>query len=243
MHSECLNTLTTLFLLIALEIVLGVDNIVVISLLVARLPEKIRQQARITGLLFALFFRLGFVAGAFYLVKLTTPLFGHFSVRDFIFLAGGCFLFWKACRELYLMIECKEPALPAYAVKKIITMAIVQIVMLDILFSIDSVITAVGLTTHLSTIFIAVIFSFSALLFYVGPVGEFILRHVSLKILALSFLVMIGVSLVMEGLGHPLHRKILYFSMSFAFLVEVLQMRYHKKRMQHKPAISQELPQ
>ena len=238
-----IHAFATLFLLIGLEIILGVDNIVVISLLVARLPEKIRQQVRITGLLFALLFRLGFVAGAFYLVKLTTPLFGHFSVRDFILLAGGGFLFWKACRELYVMIECKDHAAPAYAVKKIITMAIVQIVMLDILFSIDSVITAVGLTTHLATIFIAVIFSFSALLFYVGPVGEFILRHLSLKILALSFLLMIGASLVMEGLGHPLPRNILYFSMSFAFVVEVLQMRYHKKRTQHAPVISQELAQ
>lgn len=229
-----INTLPTLFLLLGLEIILGVDNIVVISLLVAHLPKNIRQRARVTGLLFALLFRLGFIAGVFYLVKLTKPIISHFSVRDLVLIGGGCFLLWKACRELYFLIELKEKETHSYSIKKVFSAAIIQIVMLDILFSIDSVITAVGLTSYLTTIFVAVILSFTALLFYVEPVGEFILSRLSLKVLALSFLVMIALSLILEGMGHPLHKDILYLSMSFAFVVELLQIRYHNNKKRKK---------
>lgn len=236
-----IHVITTLLLLIGLEVILGVDNIVVISLLVARLPKGIRQKARVTGLLFALLFRLCFIAGAFYLVKLTVPLVWHFSVRDIVLLGGGCFLLWKACRELYVMIEIKEKLSQPLPVKKAFTSSIMQIVMLDILFSIDSVITAVGLTSYLIIIFIAVIFSFIALLFYVGPIGDFILSRLSLKVLAFTFLIMIGVSLIMEGLGYPIHKDFLYLSMSFAFLVELFQIRYHrnKKRARQQVKASQ----
>lgn len=220
------NSLATLALLIGLELVLGIDNILVISLVVSRLPEAQRAKARILGLVLAMVLRLVFVAGAFWLVQLTTPVLLGLSVKDLILLAGGLFLLWKAVREIHHVVELKEDHGPVVAAKSAISAAIFQIVMLDIVFSIDSVITAVGLTQNLVIIAFAVIVSFGGLLFYAGPIGEFILKHPALKILALSFLVTIGVTLCLEGMHKHVDKGYIYLPMGFALVVELLQMRY-----------------
>ncbi len=221
------DALATLALLIGLELVLGIDNILVISLVVDRLPEAARQKARVIGLLLALVLRLVFVGGAFLLVQMTDPVFLGLSLKDLILLAGGLFLMWKAVREIHNIVELKEDhAGASVAAKGAFSAAILQIVLLDVVFSVDSVITAVGLTQNLLIIAFAVIVSFGGLLLYAGPIGEFILRHPALKILALSFLVTIGVTLVLEGMGQHVEKGYIYLPMGFALLVELLQMRY-----------------
>ncbi len=221
------NALATLVLLIGLELVLGIDNILVISLVVSRLPTALRKRARLIGLALALVMRLIFVAFAFQLVHLTDPVFLTYSIKDFILLAGGLFLIYKAVREVHHVIELKDEE-PKIAAKDVISAAITQIVLLDIVFSVDSVITAVGLTSNLITISLAVIVSFIGLLFYAGPIGEFILKHPGLKILALAFLVTIGATLVLEGMHKHVDKGYIYLPMGFALLVELLQMRYVK---------------
>ena len=199
-------------------------------MLVASLPEEVRQRARMIGLFFALLFRLLLVSGVFYLVKLTPPLVGHFSLRELIFLVGGIFLMGKAGKELYSMIEKKELKNSFCCKKKLLAFVIIQIVILDLLFSVDSVITAVGLTRHLMIVVIAVIASFIVVLWYAGPLGEFIIRHPSLKIIALSFIFIIGGNLVAEGFEYNLPQEWIYVAMAFACIVEFLQMRYRRNQ-------------
>ncbi len=225
-----LNTLGILFLLIGLEIVLGVDNLLIISLLIDPLAPKERQRARVIGLLLALLFRIGFVIGAFWLSTLTKPFIGHFSVRDLFLFLGGIFLIGKASQELVSLVGAKKEEARFFSNKKAFVLFVTQIVLLDLLFSIDSVITAVGLTSHLATILIAVVFSFALLLWYVGPVGEFILDNPSLKILALSFLVLIGFAFISDACGFTINNTVIYSAGAFAFAVELLQARYRKQR-------------
>ncbi|MDD5199380.1 MAG: TerC family protein [Terrimicrobiaceae bacterium] len=222
------GSLVTLALLVGLELVLGIDNILVISLVVSRLPPAARKRARLTGLAIALLMRLVFVAFAFRLVHLTDPIFYAFSIKDLVLFTGGLFLIYKAVVEIHHVIELKEEEGSGFAVKNAVPAAIAQIVLLDIVFSVDSVITAVGLTQNLLIIALAVIVSFVGLLFYAGPIGEFILRHPTLKILALAFLVTIGVTLCLEGMHKHVERGYIYLPMGFALLVELLQMRYFR---------------
>jgi predicted tellurium resistance membrane protein TerC len=241
------SALATLALLIGLELVLGIDNILVISLVVSRLPEIERKRARLLGLAIALIMRLIFVAFAFTLVHLTEPILyipsvhdlvqrlgGHpvphpffhtFSIKDLVLLIGGLFLIYKSVIEINHVVNLKDEG-PHISAKNAVSAAILQIVLLDIVFSVDSVITAVGLTQNLLTISLAVILSFVGLLFYAGPIGEFILRHTALKILALAFLVTIGVTLCLEGMHKEVDKGYIYLPMGFALLVELLQMRY-----------------
>lgn len=223
------HSLATLALLIGLELVLGIDNILVISLVVARLPEQQRRMVRLVGLAIAMLFRLVFVAFAFKLVHLTDPVLLHLSIKDIVLLAGGLFLIWKAVKEIHHIVELKDEGVEV-AARDAVLSAIVQIVMLDIVFSVDSVITAVGLTPNLIVIALAVIVSFVGLLFYAGPIGEFILRHPALKILALAFLVTIGVTLCLEGMHKHVDKAYIYLPMGFALVVEMLQMRYSANR-------------
>jgi len=236
--------MATLALLVGLELVLGIDNILVISLVVARLPEKERRRARIIGLAIALLMRLIFVAFAFALVHLTDPVVrlgkvvdGHaafeLSIRDIVLLLGGLFLLYKAVKEIHHVVELKDEG-PHISAKNAVSSAIFQIVLLDIVFSVDSVITAVGLTNNQLVISVAVIVSFVGLLFYAGPIGEFILRNPALKILALSFLVTIGATLCVEGLGHHVDKGYIYLPMGFALAVQLLQMRFHRNESRLK---------
>lgn len=224
-----------LSVLVGLELVLGIDNILVISLVVEPLPFHLRQRARQIGLLIALLLRIFFIAGVVSLVRLTTPCMGSFSVRDLFLLSGGLFLLAKGVFELYDMLFAKEKHDAKHAVgKNALAAAVIQITMLDLLFSIDSVITAVGLTRHLSIIVAAVILSFLAVLCYAGPLGEFILKYPSLKILALTFLVMIGASLMLQGLHYRFAEEGIYIAIVFAVVVELLQMLYQKNHQSSK---------
>jgi predicted tellurium resistance membrane protein TerC len=225
------DALGLLVLLIGLELVLGVDNVLVIAIFVGRLPAERRQKARLAGLSLALVARIIMLAVVVTLAGLTRPVVANLSVRDLILLAGGLFLIYKAVREIHHTIEFKDEDQHQENGKtggfaSIIT----QIVLLDIVFSIDSVITAVGLTSHLGIIVTAVVLSFVGILFFSGPIGEFILKHPALKILALSFLITIGVTIFMEGLHKHVPKAYIYLPMGFALMVEILQMRYEQNR-------------
>lgn len=230
------DALALLALLIGLELVLGVDNVLVIAIFVARLPEEKRKTARIMGLALAMVARLIMLAIVVVLAGLTHPLFWNLSVRDLILLAGGMFLLYKAVKEIHHTISGEDEHAGGPAGGSGTYAAIIaQIVLLDIVFSVDSVITAVGLTSELWIIVTAVVLSFIGILFYAGPIGEFIMRHPALKILALSFLITIGITIFMEGLHKHVPKAYIYLPMGFALFVEILQMRYeHNRRLRQK---------
>ena len=226
------NDLLTLVLLIGLELVLGIDNVLLISIVTGRLPESQRPLARRIALGLAFILRVGFVLGAAALVQMTTPVLGRFSLKDLILIAGGGFLIFKAVREIHHTVEHKDEA-GAHDAPKVMasfTGAVTQLVLLDIVFSIDSVITAVGLTDHVWVIICAVLVSFIIVLAFAPAVSNFVESNPAMKILALAFLVTIGVTLFIEGLGHEVPKGYIYLPMGFALAVELLQMRFHSKR-------------
>jgi len=222
------DAIALLLLLVGLELVLGVDNVLVISIFVGKLPERRRRVARIIGLSVAMIARILLVIAVLALASLTRNIIWHFSIRDIVLIAGGMFLLFKAVREIHHTVELRaddEVELPpddhrGYA------LIVAQIVLLDIVFSIDSVITAVGLTDHIWVIIGAVVLSFLLIMVYAGPVGEFIIGHPTLKILALAFLITIGVTIFMEGMHKEIPKAYIYLPMGFALVVELLQMRY-----------------
>jgi predicted tellurium resistance membrane protein TerC len=235
------DALALLALLIGLELVLGVDNVLVIAIFVGRLPAEKQQKARILGLGLALLARIVLLAVVVFLVGLTRPLVWHLSARDLILISGGLFLLYKAVREIHHTIAIDdEGAHSAAGLSGAFRAVIGQIVLLDIVFSIDSVITAVGLTSELWIIITAVVLSFVAILFFAQPIGEFILRHPALKILALSFLITIGVTLFMEGLHKHVPKAYIYLPMGFALFVELLQMRYEHNRLKARDEIGKD---
>ncbi|HSO21184.1 MAG TPA: TerC family protein [Desulfosarcina sp.] len=226
------DALGLLALLIGLELVLGVDNVLVIAIFVARLPESQRQKARMLGLSLAMAARIVMLAVVVALAGLTSPVVLDFSVRDLILLAGGLFLLYKAATEIHHTVEFKDAHHEAGSgASGSFSAVITQIVLLDIVFSVDSVITAVGLTQQLWIIVIAVVLSFVGILFFARPIGDFILRHPALKILALSFLITIGVTIFMEGMHKHVPKAYIYLPMGFALMVEMLQMRYDHNRL------------
>ena len=226
-----LPALATVALLVGLELVLGIDNVLVISIVVSRLPDDQRDRARIIGLFVALLARLVFVAGAFWLVHLTEPIVPGFplSWRDAVLIAGGLFLLWKAVKEIHHVVELKEAHGSGSAPAKY-GAAIGQIVLLDMVFSLDSVITAVGMTQNLLIIGFAVIVSFLVILAYAKTIGDFIMHRPALKILALAFLVTIGVTIFLEGMQQHVAKAYIYLPMGFALCVELLQMRHDVNR-------------
>ena len=226
-----LDALALLSLLIGLELVLGIDNVLVIAIFVSRLPEAERRKARLMGLTLAMVARVVMLGVVLLLANLTRPLFMNLSVRDMILLAGGLFLLFKAFREIHHTVELKdEEQMASDGVGHSFSGIITQIVILDVVFSVDSVITAVGLTQQVWIIVTAVLVSFAAILLYARQVGDFIMEHPALKILALSFLITIGVTLFMEGLHKEVPKAYIYLPMGFALLVELLQMRYDHNR-------------
>ncbi|MCZ6672263.1 MAG: TerC family protein [Verrucomicrobia bacterium] len=229
------DALATLALLIGLELVLGIDNILVISIMVSRLPEEIRQKARIFGLVLAMVARLVMLFVIVALASMENPVIAKFSIRDLILMAGGLFLLYKAVVEIHHTVEMKdeEQAHKTGKVSSQFTAALLQIVLLDIVFSVDSVLTAVGLTRELWVITTAVVLSFAIILIFAKQVGEFIMKNPGLKILALAFLITIGVTIFLEGMHQHVEKAYIYLPMGFALGVELLQMRYQanlKKR-------------
>lgn len=226
---EAWIALTTL---IALEIVLGIDNIIFISILVGRLPEAQREKARKLGIGFALLTRLGLLFSLSWIIGLTDPWFTIFgeviSGRDVVLIAGGLFLMAKSTKEVHALLEGGEESVEAKAVESFMG-TIIQIGILDIVFSLDSVITAVGLVDHLSIMVIAIVIAVAVMLFSARPIGEFIDHHPTLKMLALSFLLMIGLMLMVEGFDVHVPKGYIYFAMAFSVLVEFLNIQVRKK--------------
>jgi predicted tellurium resistance membrane protein TerC len=214
--------------LTALEIVLGIDNIVFISILVARLPDGQRDTARRLGLGLAMLSRIALLFSISWIVRLTEPLFtvlGHeVSGRDLILLLGGLFLLGKATFEIHDKLEGDEtharaPARPSFGA------VLAQIVVLDMVFSLDSVITAIGMANDLAVMISAVVIAVGIMLFASGAISDFVNHHPTIKMLALSFLLLIGVSLIAEGLHFHIPKGYIYFAMAFSILVELLNLR------------------
>ena len=225
------NLIGLFALLVGLELILGVDNVLVIAILVSRLPEEKRNLTRNIGLVVAMVARIIMVVAGLKLIELTDPAWPDgpdwfaYSWRDLALLSGGLFLIWKAVKEIHSTVELSEHHSKS-PVKESFTAVIVQIVILDIVFSLDSVITAVGLTNSRWVIITAVLCSFVVILFFAKPIGDFILKHVALKILALAFLIVIGVTIFMEGMGKKVDKELIYVPMGFAMAIQFLQMRH-----------------
>ena len=231
------DALVSLVTLTAMEIVLGIDNVVFIAILVARLPTAQQAFARRIGLTLALVLRVGLLLMISWIMGLTEPLFtvpvfGHaVSGRDLILLGGGFFLIAKATWEIYDKLEADHPAaLAAAGSRGKLLWVLAQILLLDIVFSLDSVITAVGMANHVPIMVIAMVLAMLVMLVSAAPIGGFVERHPSVKILALSFLLLIGVMLVAEGMGTHVEKGYIYVAMAFSLFVELLNLRYRKKK-------------
>ncbi|HSE04511.1 MAG TPA: TerC family protein [Methylomirabilota bacterium] len=226
--------LLALVTLSAMEIVLGIDNVVFIAILVGRLPEAQREVARRIGLILALGIRVALLFAISWMMGLTAPLWsvlGHgVSGRDLILLGGGLFLIFKATWEIYDKVEASHHERAAAAAGAAFTWVIFQILLLDIVFSLDSVITAVGMADDLTIMVTAMVIAMLVMLVSAGTVSRFIDSHPSLKILALAFLLLIGVMLVAEGMGTHIEKGYIYFAMAFSLLVEMVNMRYRRKQ-------------
>ena len=220
--------------LIAMEVVLGLDNLVFIALLSNRIDERRRVLARGLGLSLALLFRLALLASASWAVRLTAPLatvFGHaFSARDALLLAGGLFLVWKATTEIHHRVDPDDENDGAKAPSPLsLAAGLIQIVLIDIVFSVDSIITAVGMTDHFPIMVAAVVVSVGAMMAASGPLGAFIRRNPTVLMLALSFLLMIGMTLIADGFGFHIERGYIYAAMFFSSLVEALNALARRK--------------
>ena len=225
--------LIALLTLSALEIVLGVDNVVFIAILTGRLPTSQQAAARRVGLTLALGIRIGLLFAITWIMGLTRPLFaifGHdFSGRDLILLGGGLFLIFKSTWEIYDKLEVQHAEQGAGRGRGAFAAVLVQILVLDIVFSLDSVITAVGMAENVAIMVAAMVIAMIVMLFSMNVVSGFVERHPSVKILALAFLLLIGVMLVAEGFGQHVSKGYIYFAMAFSLLVELLNLRYRKK--------------
>lgn len=220
------NLIATFTLLVGLELVLGIDNILLISIITDRVSPELKNKVRYIGLGLALGARFVFLLGASFLVKLSNPVVGNFSYKDMVLILGGGFLLYKAIKEIHHVVEGDVKIVLSQQVLMSFGSAVLQILLLDIVFSIDSVITAVGLTNHLSIIYGSVISSFILVLAFSGKIADFVQKHVTLKILALSFLITIGVTLVIEGIGGHVPKAYIYLPMGFGLAVELLHMRF-----------------
>ena len=218
--------------LTALELVLGIDNIIFISILVDKLPVAQRELARRLGLFMAMFMRVGLLMVLAWIVGLVEPLFSvmgkGISGRDLILILGGLFLIWKSTGEIHHSLEGEEeqatnPVAAGFAA------IIVQIMVIDLVFSLDSIITAVGMVDDVKVMIAAVIVSVALMMLFAGPIGRFVSNHPTIKMLALSFLVVVGVVLVAEGFGHHVPKGYVYFGMAFSLAVEMLNIRLRRK--------------
>ncbi|MFC0251289.1 TerC family protein [Massilia consociata] len=244
------NVWIAFLMLSALEIVLGVDNIIFISILVGRLPPEMRDKARRLGIGFAMVSRLLLLFSLSWVMGLTADLFNLFgqgiSGRDLVLLFGGLFLLYKASHEIFVEVEAKDAGGPqevvgtaaaAAATNKLFWSIIGQIAVIDIVFSLDSVITAVGMVDQISVMVAAVIFSVLVMLVAAKPIGEFVDRHPSVKVLALAFLVMVGMALTAEAFDAEIPKGYIYAAMAFSLAVEALNIRARNKRKALLPRV------
>jgi len=226
---EVLDIVIALATLITLEVVLGIDNIIFISILSDKLPEGQRDKLRKLGIGLAMFMRLGLLAVISWIMKLETDLFTiagmGFSGKELILLVGGVFLLYKATREIFHMTEQARKKEGSNGATHSFGSLLMQILVLDLVFSVDSIITAVGMVDELWVMYVAVVVTVAIMLVASKPIAAFITKHPSFKVLALAFLMVIGVALVAEGMGHHLPKAFIYGPMAFAFFVDVLQMR------------------
>jgi predicted tellurium resistance membrane protein TerC len=220
------------FTLTALELVLGIDNVIFISILIARLPAERRELARRIGLFLAMFMRIGLLLLLSWMVGLTEPLFTvlrqEMSGRDLILIGGGLFLLWKSTMEIHQLLE-GEHGEDSKAVSVTFGTVIVQIIVIDIVFSLDSIITAVGMVDHIGVMVAAVVASVALMMAFAGAVSRVVSDHPSIKMLALAFLFVVGVVLVADGFDHHVPRGYVYFAMAFSVLVETLNIRMRRR--------------
>jgi predicted tellurium resistance membrane protein TerC len=233
------NTWAALATLIFLEIVLGIDNIIFISLITTKLEVQHQRKARLIGLTLAMVFRIGLLLSISWIIQFSEPLFSLFghpiSGRDLILLAGGLFLIAKSVSEISHKFNVEmNPNSKETKVKHSLRGAIFQIILLDLVFSFDSILTAIGMTSEITLMVIAVIVSVIVMMLFAGPVSAFIQKHPTLQILALSFLILIGFMLGLEGLGKHIEKGYIYFAVFFAFSVEVVNMIIRNKREKHQ---------
>jgi predicted tellurium resistance membrane protein TerC len=232
--------LIALLTLTILEIVLGVDNVIFISILSSKLPKEQQQRARRVGLLGAMVMRIGLLFSISWLVSLTTPLFNalgrDFSGRDLILAGGGLFLLAKATFEIHDKLEGEEGH-GSGKVAATFASVIAQVMLLDIVFSLDSVITAVGMADHLGVMVTAVVLAVLVMLLAAESISTFVEEHPTVKILALSFLLLIGMSLVADGFGQHIGKGYIYFAMGFSVFVEMINIRIHDKRKKSQPVV------
>jgi predicted tellurium resistance membrane protein TerC len=220
--------------LTVLELVLGIDNVIFISILVDKLEPARREVARKLGLFFAMFMRIGLLALLAWIAGLTAPLFSvpflgqEISGRDLILIAGGLFLLWKSTAEIHQLLEGEKGGASA-ACGAAFSAVILQIILIDMVFSLDSIITAVGMVDRLSVMIAAVVASVGLMMLFAGPIGRFVSAHPTVKMLALAFLFVIGVVLIADGFEHHIPKGYVYFAMAFSVAVEALNLRMRKK--------------
>ena len=218
--------------LTALELVLGIDNVIFISILVDKLPAESRERARQLGLFMAMFMRIGLLLALAWIVGLVNPLLTwgsqEFSGRDLILMAGGLFLLWKSTTEIHQTLEGAGHAASTTG-RATFGSVILQIMIIDLVFSLDSIITAVGMVDQVEVMIAAVVASVGMMMVFANGISRFVSAHPSIKMLALSFLVVVGVVLVAEGFEHHIPKGYVYFAMAFSVAVEMLNIRYRKK--------------
>jgi predicted tellurium resistance membrane protein TerC len=219
--------------LTSMEIVLGIDNIIFISILAGKLPRHQQARARVIGLALAMLTRIGLLLSITWIMRLTSPLFSllgrEISGRDLILIAGGLFLLYKSTHEIHEKLE-GDPDAPATRGARSFPGMIFTIMVLDIVFSIDSVVTAVGMTSRVPVMVAAIVIAVLVMMLSSGPISDFVHRHPTIKMLALSFLLLIGVMLVAEGLGQHISKGYIYFAMAFSVFVEMLNLRVRKRQ-------------
>ncbi len=227
------NVWAALVTLTALEIVLGIDNIIFISIVTARLPHRRQDFARRFGLSLAVFTRLALLFTIFWLSRLSAPLFGlfqqPFSLRDLVLIGGGLFLLAKSTLEIHADFEAGATPRTT-GVRLSVASAVIQIALLDVVFSFDSVITAIGMSDRLWVMAAAILIAVGFMLLYAGIVSRFVQRHPTLKMLALAFLILIGVALIADGFSLHIPKAYIYFAMAFAFGVEMLNLQLRRRK-------------
>jgi len=228
--------------LTALELVLGIDNIIFISILVDKLPKEKREPARNIGLFMAMFMRIGLLLVLSWIVGLVEPMLTvlgqAISGRDAILILGGLFLIWKSTTEIHQSIEGAEHE--NASIKKVTFVSVIfQIMVIDLVFSLDSIITAVGMVDEVEIMIAAVVVSVALMMVFARAIGNFVSDHPSIKLLALSFLVVVGVVLIAEGFEHHIPKGYIYFAMAFSVCVEMLNIKFRKKRLSSKSSHSE----